>query len=258
MEKKIFAFDIDGTLFDHKNYEVPQSALDTLRHLRSEGHIVGVATGRNQSQLEKAIDPKEFDFCIICNGGYLEIDGKKVSDIQFSQDQKNLLCDLFDGLGYEYGITTHHHLYANNPDSEGVQRIIQAYRVITPEKYSNLRELPIYQFTVYEAEETRKNIPVVDKEFHVHSLGGFGYDIVIPEINKAVMLKQVARLYGFGIEDTIVFGDADNDIMFLKEAGIGVAMGNGTQKAKKSADMITAESYNDGIYKGVKHLGYID
>ena len=257
MKIKLFAFDVDGTLLDRKNNVVPESALNTVRHLREQGHIVGVATGRNQTQLEKAIDPNEFDFCIICNGGYLEINGKKVYDIQFSKEKKNKLCDILDDLGYEYGITTEHHLYAVNPESYGVQKIVQDYKIITPEKKSNLRSLPIYQFTVYEEGKTRETLKDIEDEFIIHSFEGFGYDIVVPEINKGIMLHQVAKIYQINMKDTIAFGDADNDQMFLKEAGIGVAMGNGSENTKRSADYITSESYNNGIYNGVKKLGYI-
>ncbi len=257
MKQKLFALDIDGTLFDHKFREVPKSALDTIRHLRSMGHIVGAATGRNVSQLVKAIDPEELDFCILCNGGYLEIDGKMVEDIQFSQEQKNYLCDLFDELGYQYGITTHHHLYAKDPDSDGVQRIVKTYFVLTPKKHDDLRTLPVYQFTVYEDETTRANIKHIEGEFHIHSLDGFAYDIVIPEINKALMLQKVAEYFNIDMEDTIAFGDSDNDTMMLQTVGIGVAMENGSDSAKKSADFVTSETYNDGIYQGIKKLGYI-
>jgi|LGOV01.1.fsa_nt_gb Cof subfamily protein (haloacid dehalogenase superfamily) len=257
MRKKLFAFDVDGTLLDRKNNVVPDSALNTVRHLREQGHIVGVATGRNQTQLEKAIDPNEFDFCIICNGGYLEIKGKHVYDIQFSKEKKNTLCDLLDSLGYEYGITTEHHLYAVNPDSYGVRKIVEDYDVITPERKSNLRDLPIYQFTIYEEDSTREAINHIEGEFIIHSFDGFGYDIVVPEINKGIMLHEVAKIFQMDIKDTIAFGDADNDQMFLKEAGIGVAMGNGSEGTKKNADFVTSESYNNGIYNGVKKLGYI-
>jgi len=257
MKMKLFAFDVDGTLLDRKNNVVPESALNTIRYLREQGHIVGVATGRNQTQLAKAIDPNEFDFCIICNGGYLEINGKKIYDIQFTLEQKTKVCDVLDQLEYEYGITTEHHLYALNPDSFGVKKIISDYDVITPEKHHNLRELPVYQFTVYEANLTMEKIRHLEDEFVMHAFGDYGYDILIPTIDKSVMLKEVAKMFKINMEDTIAFGDADNDQLFIKEAGIGVAMGNATEGTKENADYITTESYNNGIYNGVKKLGFI-
>lgn len=257
MDKKLFAFDVDGTLLDHKYKEVPKSAMDTVKELKNQGHIVGVATGRNQSQFLKALDPKDFDFVIYCNGGYLEIDNKKVYDIQFSQKEKNVLCDLFDEMGYQYGITTHHHLYSPTPMSSGVQRVIQAYSVITPEKKKDLRVLPVYQFSLYEGTNAVEVLDKLKENYVIHSLGDWGWDIVTPKINKGIMLKEVAKIYGIDPSDTIAFGDGDNDRLFVKEAGFGVAMGNATDSVKTQADYVTTESYNNGVYNGVKYLGYI-
>ncbi len=258
MKKKLFAFDVDGTLLDHKNNEIPDSALKTIKHLKSEGHIVGIATGRNQRQLSKALDRNDFDFCILCNGGYLEMNGKKVYDIQFPQKNKVELCDLFDNLNYEYSITTEKNLFSKEPYGPGCQRIIEQYKVLTPEKKTDLRTLPVYQFSIYEENLSEEVLDELNKKYHIHSLGEIGYDVVYDKINKGNMLRETARILNIDLEDTIAFGDADNDIILLKEAGIGVAMGNGTEGAKKSADYVTSESYNDGIYNGVKKLGYIN
>lgn len=258
MSKKLFAFDVDGTLLDHKHKEVPISAMNTVKELRQKGHIVGVATGRNQSQFQKALNAKDFDFVIYCNGGYLEIDNKKIYDIQFSQKEKIELCDLFDAMNYQYGITTHHHLYSPSPYAEGVQRVIKAYNVITPEKKKDLRPLPVYQFSLYEGENACNVLNSIKDRYDIHSLGEWGWDIVIPGINKGIMLKEVAKIYGVDIKDTIAFGDGENDRQFVKEAGIGVAMGNACESVKNQADYVTTESYNNGIYNGVKYLGFID
>lgn len=151
MNKKLFAFDVDGTLLDHKTRTIPISAMETVKELRKQGHIVGVATGRNQSQFEKALNAKDFDFVMLCNGGYVEVNGHKIYDIQFSQKDKVYLCDLLDDLDYQYTITTEHHLYSKNPYHEKVQKTIKAFDVITPEKKQDVRTLPVYQFTIYES-----------------------------------------------------------------------------------------------------------
>ena len=52
---------------------------------------------------------------------------------------------------------------------------------------------------------------------------------------------------GIKPEETVAFGDAENDIPMLKTAGIGVAMGNATAPVKTAADAITASNNDDGI-----------
>ena len=43
----------------------------------------------------------------------------------------------------------------------------------------------------------------------------------------------------------------------LQFAGVGIAMGNGTEGAKKAADWQTDELLNDGLEKAFRKLGLI-
>lgn len=45
----------------------------------------------------------------------------------------------------------------------------------------------------------------------------------------------------------MAFGDEDNDIDMLEEAGIGVVMENGSIHAKKAADYVTKDKDSNGI-----------
>ena len=53
----------------------------------------------------------------------------------------------------------------------------------------------------------------------------------------------------------IAFGDWDNDIGMLRTAGMGVCMANGSEGAKRAANMITASNNDDGIDKALRKLG---
>ncbi len=59
------------------------------------------------------------------------------------------------------------------------------------------------------------------------------------------------------MDDAVAFGDGLNDVEMLKAVGIGVAMGNGHEKAKAVADVIAAHVDEDGIYKVMKELEII-
>lgn len=76
---------------------------------------------------------------------------------------------------------------------------------------------------------------------------------VIPRfINKGEGLRKVCELLSVPIEDTIAFGDAENDVPMLKTAGIGVAMGNAAEFVKKEADFVTLSNNEDGIACALK------
>jgi len=56
----------------------------------------------------------------------------------------------------------------------------------------------------------------------------------------------------------MAFGDHFNDVEMLEGVGIGVAMGNGQDVTKDSADYVTASNDEDGIQQALIHFGIID
>ena len=55
----------------------------------------------------------------------------------------------------------------------------------------------------------------------------------------------------------MAFGDGGNDISIIREAGIGVAMGNANRSLIDIADYVTDSVDDDGIYNALIHFGII-
>lgn len=72
-------------------------------------------------------------------------------------------------------------------------------------------------------------------------------EIMLPTVNKAMTLSKLFNELDINPQDTIAFGDGENDIEMLKLCGIGVAMGNSLDLVKLEADQICATNNEDGI-----------
>lgn len=94
--------------------------------------------------------------------------------------------------------------------------------------------------------------PICEQAWHKWAI-----DVYPPTGGKANGIKEFIKKHGLAREDTIVFGDAQNDIEMIKFAGIGVAMGNAYPETKKVADMVTDDCEHDEVYNGLKKLGLI-
>lgn len=71
---------------------------------------------------------------------------------------------------------------------------------------------------------------------------------VLPYGNdKQDAVRIIADRYSIKRDEIIAFGDWDNDAGMIKTAGIGVAMANGSDKAKAAADYVTLSNDDDGI-----------
>ena len=61
----------------------------------------------------------------------------------------------------------------------------------------------------------------------------------------------MANKLGFTEKEVLAIGDQNNDIEMVKTAGIGVAMGNGTEEIKAKANYITDTVDNEGFVKAI-------
>jgi len=256
-KRKLFLFDIDGTLFDNQNNEVPESAVRALRALHETADI-GIATGRARFMLYSIQELLPLiRYQILINGRYI-LDGEKViyeDSLPFGFLEA-LIKDL-EGLGIVYGF--------EGSDDEAISEmnedVVQCFR------------------------ELRLNLPPVDKEYHrkkkVYQMWCFckepqaavlrerhpdlqfvrwlhvGYDILPKSSSKSKGMKVLAEKAGIKLEDIVAFGDGDNDFEMVRDAGLGIAMGNGTEKVKKAADYVTDSVDRDGIYNALKNFGFI-
>ena len=77
------------------------------------------------------------------------------------------------------------------------------------------------------------------------------------EINAEAATKGNALLWladhlGIPREETMAFGDGENDISMLKAAGTGVAMGNASDHVKAAADEVTLTNEQDGVAAAIQ------
>ena len=82
----------------------------------------------------------------------------------------------------------------------------------------------------------------------------FYLEVIPSVINKGQGLRDTCRVLGIQPEETVAFGDAENDIPMLTAAGVGVAMGNASDKVKAAADAVTASNNEDGIAQWLERM----
>ena len=92
------------------------------------------------------------------------------------------------------------------------------------------------------------------KDFDVLLVGPGWMEIMPKGVSKASAIEKIAKKLGYSMENVMAFGDAENDIEMIKEAGIGVAMGNGMDSVKKVADVVTSSNDENGIGQVIDDL----
>ena len=79
-------------------------------------------------------------------------------------------------------------------------------------------------------------------------------ETVAAEAGKAGGLKFLRELLGIPREETAAFGDGDNDIDMLEEAGIPIAMANASEACRAAAAYVTRSNQEDGVAWGIYEI----
>lgn len=92
------------------------------------------------------------------------------------------------------------------------------------------------------------------EELTVVQTAAFYLEVIPKIINKGQGIRDICAVLGIAPAQVISFGDAANDIPMLREAGMGVAMGNAADVVKAAADMVTLSNNEDGIAAALEKL----
>lgn len=78
-------------------------------------------------------------------------------------------------------------------------------------------------------------------------------EIMPQQAGKAEALREVCRYLRIAPEQVMAIGDHDIDCPLLRTAGVGVAMGNGSDAAQRAADWIAPDNDHAGVAVAVYH-----
>ncbi|HEY3364029.1 MAG TPA: Cof-type HAD-IIB family hydrolase [Symbiobacteriaceae bacterium] len=84
--------------------------------------------------------------------------------------------------------------------------------------------------------------------------GPTGMEVMLKHVSKASGLKVLAEWLGIGAEEVIAVGDNYNDVEMLRQAGLGVAMGNAPDEVKQAADHVTARNVDHGVARVIEQF----
>ncbi len=261
MGKKIFFFDLYGTLLT-TDKRISLKTLEALRKFTDAGNYFCINTGRAIDSARAVYSGLNLDF----KGSYLC--GSNGTEI-YSVDEERYVfrtgvpLELVNGildLAEEYGV--HCHTYnedhiVSRQDNECMKyyrRVIKTPLLITKDVLKELKEPPSKMIAIElhdadKLERFRKALQetVGDRLTLLYSNPRY-LEIFPSEAGKGSVVKRLADLLGVDIKDTYAAGDEQNDISMIEAAGCGIAMINGTDLVKQSADVVTAQDNDhDGL-----------
>lgn len=265
---KLLAIDMDGTLLnEEKHIDTPQK--EAVQKAIEAGIKVVLCTGRPLFGVlpvygELELEKYNLDEYVILNNGcslrkttnWELLDNKEITKedvIYLDKLRKGYNLDLTVSNDDDYFVVGDK---ANKYTIEDGKLVYVDIKPISLEEATSGKHTFFKSMYLGEEEEIQRfkndnenllkdKYDAVLSQIHIFEMLPFG-------TNKAAALKELAEKLGIEREEIMTIGDGNNDVEMLEFAGIGVAMGNGTESAKKAVNYVTDTNENHGVAKAIE------
>lgn len=256
--RKIVFFDIDGTLLDDEK-NLPVSAKAAIKALQQKGIYTAIATGRGPFMITSLLKELNIDSFVSFNGQYVVFEKEVIYKNPLDSLELEKLATVAEKHQHSLVYMNESTLKANIKFDERVKESLGTLQMIHPEYDPDFyKKTDIYQSLLF----AKRGEDMYLKNFEDHQTfirwHEEALDVVPKGGSKAEGIKQLIARLGFNMEDVYAFGDGLNDIEMLQSVGTGIAMGNALDVVKMHADYVTTDPANDGIMKGLVHVGLLE
>lgn len=268
-EIKMIGLDLDGTLLTDRKELTPHT-VNVLNRAIAQGVTVLVATGRPWLGVPEEL--REFPgmrYALTSNGAKIQDTrtGEIIEEHLLSQENAKKALEIcgrydtlqevyFDGQGYAPREKMDHiERYHKNPNMwEYMRRTRIAVDDIRTLLERENRPVDKVQALFADMEERQTAWRELEEAGGMELVGSLKYNIEINAagVNKGTGLVRLGKYLGIRREEIMAFGDGDNDIEMLREAGFGVAMANGVQEVKDAADYVTLSNEEEGVAAAIE------
>ncbi|MBR3209334.1 MAG: HAD-IIB family hydrolase [Bacilli bacterium] len=251
---KIISMDFDGSLLSSDKI-VTDRTRKCLTNFKKKSYIIIGITARNLLSVKATLDVNLFDYIILNNGSdiyYVEenkIENVGIIDIETAQK----IVDLCEDSSCEIDFCTSYNYLIKSKVKGDNRSFVRYIDGIDDIDYS-ISRMNVFFRDVKKVEEYKllieksfDNLDVV-KMLDTDKLNSRIWLTINPKnINKFSTLKRMCDNLKCSIGEVIFFGDSENDLVLIENAGIGVAMENALDIVKEKASYVTLSNDNDGI-----------
>lgn len=274
---KLVAIDIDGTLLNSKG-EMTDRTKQVLRKASEQGIYIVLTSGRLTDTVEKFCNEIGADKYLIAENG-ASIINLQTKELEFSKyiskDVVNKVLDICDENNIYYMVYTNKELIVKNIKHMAMFFYKQNYNpnariktIVSGRDYINSVTDNFTKLMICDEDRAIYNnivaklskIPEIDvlpvphisnKQLELdgkETVLEYSYaDISAKGTNKWTAIKELMTKLGISENEVIAIGDNINDIKMIENAGLGVAMKNGSPHVRALADVVAPSNNEDGV-----------
>ena len=256
---KLIVSDLDGTFLDgvstSKYKKVPKINSEIINKLSEKGIGFVPASGRDLPSIKELLhDIKEIKYYSCFNGARIF----KGEELIYSEKMDKEMClDILKKaieLDLKYSGTSGYDVCYSEMDKEYYTESSlknSKYTFHSNENFDNLKAFDFEKMVFFGSEEKFKILRKYVEENYSDKVNIFGsgdnvMDIVSKKCSKGNSLRIIADDMEIATDEIMVFGDNENDLSMLLEAGYPVAMANSKDFVLEKIKAHTKKTNEDG------------
>lgn len=258
---RLIVTDVDDTLLPEGTMYLPPEYFTTIRELQERGVIFVAASGRQKVSIRKVFEPIQNEIAYLADNGTDIVAGDFVRSMKFEdEDYVNLARDLelLNNRGFTYMPSMADWNFVDAA-REDFYEVVLSYGC-QAKKVPDLKELRgISKVSLYHPDGIPADVEQLMKEHWADKMdvcisGSCYLDFSGKNCNKGRGLSILQEHLGITYEETVAFGNADNDISMIRQAKYGYAVGNASEKLKKAACGVLAPVEEEPVLTKLKEI----
>ncbi|GIX06728.1 MAG: haloacid dehalogenase [Candidatus Poribacteria bacterium] len=261
---RLVACDMDGTLLNSE-FRLSPRTVETVRCVTRKGVYFVLVSGRMIATLRPFHQELGLTTPVIGYNGAMVRDltsGETLSHtpIPYPIAEQVIAFAQEEGFHLQYFWDDRFFAVSRNPWLELYESRVRLKGEIVPD----LREFgpdrpPTKMQIITDPETVRELVPLLQERFRPHlyvtrTLPEY-VEMMHPEVSKGRALRELAGQLRVPREQIVVFGDAPNDLTMFEEAGLSIAVANGSEAVREQADGLTLSNDEDGVAVALEALG---
>ena len=261
---KLIALDLDGTIV-REDQSISEEDRMAIGRAQNAGAAVVIATGRifpTAAAWPRRLHTNAPVIC--CNGADIRQGGISIFERPIAQEQLRAAyhaMEKYRALLYAF---CGDHVYCTKQDyNETMFKKWGFYDAISNLVVycADLDEILLKvrgnaaKFLVRTLDESQHDAILSEARslpyFDIMKGEAMNFELVQKGVSKGAGLVAIAQMLGVDMQDTIAIGDSTNDLEMIRDAGVGIAMGNAMPEILEAADDVTAPIWQNGVARAI-------
>lgn len=256
---KMVVTDMDGTLLN-SNHEVSDRFFELFKELKKRNILFVAASGRQYNSIINKLHSIKDDILVIAeNGGYVVQKDEELLSTPLDIKNRLKVLDALKGVPNIHTVLCgKRNAYLTNQSDRFIDLLKQYYSEFEIVADLNQVNSEILKVAIYHFESSEQfTYPAVkhlEDDLKVKISGANWVDISSPNANKGFALEKMQERFGVSFEETMVFGDYNNDLEMLGKAKYSFAMANAHANILEVANYKTTSNDDFGVERILEQL----